>query len=74
MLKIDNQNVNFSGQSFKDDVVIANFNGSSYGNTDINISVNVYNYNMDAETEEILYADMANFYKEIVNKVKTLAE
>jgi hypothetical protein len=72
MLKIDNHNVNFSGQSVKDDVVLASFNASSYGNPELHMNVNIVNYEMDAEAKEMLFADMQSFCEAVINKVSSL--
>ena len=74
MLKIDNHNVNFAGQSmFHDNSVLASFSASFYGSNDINTSVNIMNYNIDDEAQEILLADISSFYQEVLEKVNMLA-
>lgn len=72
MLKIDNHNVNFSGQSMKDDTILASLNASSYGNPELHMNVNIVNYELDTESKEILFADMQSFCAAVIDKVSSL--
>lgn len=72
MLKIDNQNINFNGQSIKDDVVLATFNASFFGASEINISSQIIDYAKAEANKEVLIADVANFFEEVIEKISTL--
>lgn len=74
MLRIDNHNMNFSGQSMKDDAPLASFNASYYGSNELNTSVNIMNYNMSEEEKEIFFTDLRAFYDTVMEKVSTISK
>lgn len=74
MLRIDNHNVNFSGQSFDNEKMLGSFNASYYGNTDIQTSINVADYAMSQEEKEVFLTDVLDFYQEIIEKVSIMVD
>lgn len=73
MLRIDNHNMNFSGQSMKDDISLASFNASYYGNKEINTSVTIVDYKMNEEDKEIFFADLKSFYDAVMDKISAIS-
>lgn len=74
MLRIDNHNMNFSGQSMKDDVSLASFNASYYGGNDMNASINIMNYKLNEEEKEIFFEDFKAFLNAVIEKASTISE
>lgn len=74
MLRIDNHNMHFSGQSMKDDTPIASFNASYYGSNELNTSVTLVNHNMNEEDKEIFFTDLRAFYDTVMEKISTVSK
>jgi hypothetical protein len=73
MLKLNSNNISFTGSSSIEDVVVANMNASYSGGTEIYTGMNIVNIIAYSEHKEIVDADFAQFCNEVAEIAALIA-